>query len=92
MQENWSLEEIYVAEVRSKIYSRHEYCEIHRMPYETQLWKGDPKRLDEWRWGRVFDFRQLTCVNKKTSMKDLREKYSLGELVEAITQAFCLGK
>ena len=92
VQEGWFLEEIYVAEVKSKIYSRQEYCEIHRIPYETPLWKSDPKPVDEWRWGRVFEFRLLTCVNKKTSMKALREEYSLSDLVDAITQAFCFGK
>jgi hypothetical protein len=92
LQEGWFLEEIYVAEVRSKIYSQQEYCEVRKIAYENQLWRTDPKRINEWRWGRVFEFYPITCINKKTSMKDLREKYSLGDLVDAITQAFCFGK
>jgi len=92
VQERWFLEEIYVAEVKSKIYSRQEYCEARRIPYETQLWRADPKRAEGWRWGRVFEFRPITCINKKIRMKDLRQKYSLGDLVTAITEAFCFRK
>ena len=92
LQGRWFLEEIYVAEVKSKIFSRQEYCEARRIPYDTQLWRADPKRTDGWRWGRVFEFYPVTCINKKTAMRDLREKHSLDDLVDAITQAFCFGK
>ena len=69
--EKWLLEEIYVAEVSSKIYGRREYCLRRKVSFDRPLWRLDPRRDLNWRWSPVFEFSQVSCVQKKIPMKIL---------------------
>lgn len=88
---NWNLEEICICEVKSKIQSRKEYCDSKKLQYTTQLWKKDPKNGD-WRWGRVFEFRQVGCVKKSVPMGLLGNSIVTKSFVDIVSQAYCYNK
>jgi diphthamide synthase (EF-2-diphthine--ammonia ligase) len=92
VSEKWSLEEIYVAEVVSKIYNRNEYCLRRKLDFDKPLWKIDPKQKQNWRWNRVFEFRPLIRVEKKISMRKWFDSDLTNSFVEAVIQTFCYQK
>lgn len=86
---DWLLDEIYVGELVSTIYSRNEYCQRKKIPGNTQLWVKDQKRNHAWRWNRVFEFRHIKTLRSGISMKKLKDTPELIEFVSAVTEAFC---
>jgi len=89
----WTLDEILVAGVSSRIYSRNEYCQRKKLSNDTQFWRQDPKQsAGQWRWDRVFEFRPIAALNQRIPMETLNGRGRPTEFVEAVTQSFCWQK
>lgn len=91
INEKWVLDEIYIAEVSSKIYSRYEYCNYKKLKQNTQLWKNDSIEKDgSWHWGRVFEFKRVKEIKPQINIVDLyNTSASSRDFVTALIGAFC---
>jgi hypothetical protein len=89
---NWQLDEIFVGEISSAIYSRAEYCHLKGIPFTQQLWRNDPQTESNWRWNRVFEFKQSKTIRKNLNLEDLRCNVLTRGFFEAVVQVFCFGK
>jgi hypothetical protein len=86
----WKLEEIWIGEITSKIYSRDEYCQYKKMPIVNQLWKNDSQKEGDWRWSRVFEFKKIKNTKTEILIANLYSKNQ--EFVTKMVEAFCYGK
>lgn len=89
---NWLLEEVYVGELTSTIYSRSEYCTIRGIPQTEKLWLKDNIRNNDWRWNRVFEFEKVSVLRPKIQIRRLSENQKLMNLVLAVTESFCYNR
>ncbi|MCD6108633.1 MAG: hypothetical protein J7J89_04085 [Thermoplasmata archaeon] len=90
---DWILDEIWVGEITSTIYSRYEYAQIKSYDYQnTRLWKNDPKRNNEWRWNRVFEFKPITVIKISKKLSNLYKDEYLKPFVDALVEVFCYNK
>ena len=92
IDERWALKEIYVAEIKSKIFSRNEFTFHNHLSESEKLWKNDPKISDDWRWNRVFEFRCIKIMNSQTKMSELYANTQSKQFVLKALEAFCYGK
>ena len=92
ISEKWMLQEIYIAEVRSKIHSRNEFLQIRKKVAGTSLWKNDPQIKTQWRWNRVFEFEKIRVISKTISMRNLHKNPACSNFVSKSLEAFCYGK
>ena len=92
IDERWMLKEIYVAEVKSKVFSRYEYHQFKQYPMERTLWKNDPKQANVWRWSRVFEFNRIKVMTVNKPMNNLYENSKSQPFVLKAWEAFCYGK
>jgi len=88
----WTLREICVAEVKSKIFSRTEYLQRKKKSLTSQLWKNDPCPNNRWRWGRVFEFSIVKVIKTHRPMTDLFQSDLSKHFVLKAWEAFCFGK
>lgn len=88
----WVLEELWIGEISSTIYSREEYCQLKGVDYETKLWVNDLKRGNKWRWNRVFEFKYINQFNEPIMMKDIFNNIRTRGFVQAVLEAFCYRK
>lgn len=92
IDERWILNEIYVAKVKSKVFSRFEYHQYKRHTEERALWKNDPKQANDWRWSRVFEFNKVRVIAINESMCHLYAHSQSRPFVSKAWEAFCYGK
>lgn len=85
----WKLQEIFIAEVASAIYSRREYCDLNRIDFDTKLWVNDKKNNGAWRWNRVFEFNKIRVVELDVGLQTVSKWPGTWPFVEALTQAYC---
>lgn len=90
--DNWLLDELYIAELCSTIYSRTEYCTLRKKPQTTPLWRNDEMRNGDWRWNRVFEFKHVSTVKPKVLMRKMLDIETLRGFILAATEAFCYNK
>lgn len=88
----WVLREIYVAEVKSKVFSRHEYHDYKKHVESKQLWKNDPRVDQDWRWNRVFEFRKIKVITINQTMESLYNNEHSRSFVTKAFEAFCYTK
>jgi hypothetical protein len=88
----WLLQEIWVGEVVSAIYSRVEYCQIKNLPTTQQLWAKDPIKPSGWRWNRVFEFRPLRSIQRTIDLQAMRRDPQTRGFVDTLVQVFCFGR
>lgn len=92
MDPRWILREIFVAEVKSKIFSRYEYNQIRYKGQAPQLWKNDPKGSDTWRWNRVFQFSKIKIIEVDIPMGEIFAHQQGRAFASKAWEAFCFGK
>lgn len=88
---SWILEEVYIAEVKSAIYSREEYCAIKKIQYEKQLWNNDKfdSETNRWtQWTRVFEFRKVSSASVNKPVFECFSKSS-APFIDQMTESFC---
>jgi hypothetical protein len=88
----WILREICVAEVKSKIFSRHEYLEYKSQAADQPLWKNDPVKNGMRRWNRVFEFRIVKLINVNRGMDELFSIPGSKTFSIKALEAFCYKK
>jgi hypothetical protein len=88
----WILNEIYVAEVSSKIFSRYEYHQYKKQGQNHQLWKNDPILGIDWRWGRVFEFKKIKIIQINKPMVNIYNDPLGHNFVLKAWEGFCFGK
>jgi len=91
VKDKWTLTEIIIAEVSSKIRSRLEYCQLKKIPYQNKLWVNDPYENDCWRWNRVFEFKIVKTLKKDILLYSLNNHSSEG-FFHATKEVFCYRK
>jgi hypothetical protein len=92
MNPKWILKEIYVAEVKSKIFSRAEYHQYKNHSGQKQLWKNDPPLGKGFRWNRVFEFVNIKVIKVEVSMSMLYANPHSHNFAVKAWEAFCFGK
>ena len=93
INEKWKLTEVFIAEVRSKIYSRHEFIQLKKRNSKQRLWLNDDQNKNGlWRWNRVFEFRKINSVRLDEPMSLLYNNRGSKEFVHKIFEAYCFGK
>jgi hypothetical protein len=88
----WLLNEIIIAEVVSKIFSRTEYADYKKQPHDKQLWINDPINSNTWRWSRVFEFKIIKPLTINKDMKSLYQNPQAKNFVTKALEAFCYSK
>jgi hypothetical protein len=92
MDSRWILREIYVAEVKSKIFSRYEYHQYKKHKEARQLWKNDPQQNVDWRWNRVFEFSKINVIKINKPMHEIYTHSQGKAFASRAWEAFCFGK
>ena len=92
IHEKWNLDEIYIAEVKSKIFSRYEYHQYKKLSLSKKLWKLDPEKSNDWRWNRVFEFKKIKSITIKKTMQELDNNSQGKAFVQKAFEAFCYGR
>ncbi len=88
----WVLEELYIAEVSSKIFSRKEYCQYKKNNFNKQFWKNDPYQNEQWRWNRVFEFVHIKSIRIPINMSELYQIEKAKNFVNKSWEALCYGR
>ena len=71
VEDKWKLTELTITEVKSKIRSRIEYCQLKKISYKNKLWVNDPFENNIWRWNRVFEFKIIKTISKNILFHEL---------------------
>jgi hypothetical protein len=87
----WMIDEIFIAEVVSPIFSRAEYCAKEKIPLSTQLWNNDTKKNGQWRWDRVFEFKKVSSAQPQKSASLIHNK-STSKFFDCLAEAYCYRK
>lgn len=100
ISEKWTLDELYIAEVKVPIKSRQEYCMLKNITPPTPLWydetitgkedkrvtKRDTQKI---RWKRVFEFKVIACLSSlNINLKELNKLFP--EFVQAIREIYVM--
>jgi hypothetical protein len=88
----WILGEIYIAEVKSKIFSRYEYYQYKKFIVPKQLWNHDPQKSEGYRWNRVFEFNKIKSFTANKAMHELYNNEQSKYFVLKALESFCFGK
>jgi hypothetical protein len=88
IKDKWTLTELVITEVKSKIRNRIEYCQLNKISYAKKLWVNDPFENDIWRWNRVFEFKIIKSINKSILLSELMNSRAKG-FVEAVIDVYC---
>lgn len=89
IEPRWRLQEIYVAEVKSKIFSRHEYHQFKKHNSEKQLWGNDEIKDGKRRWNRVFEFSESKIIALDKPFNELYVDLKSRPFVVKALQSFC---
>lgn len=87
--DDWKLKMFTICEVTSTIMSREEYCDLHKLPRETQLWNDDPlEGGNRVKWPRVFKFKTLYKFDINMKMSEIYDTNYGHTLVDKLTDFF----
>jgi len=77
-----------ITEVKSKIRSRIEYCQLKKISYKNKLWVNDPFENNIWRWNRVFEFKIIKTISKNILFHELLNTKT-NSFFEAVKDVYC---
>jgi hypothetical protein len=88
VKDKWTLNELIIAEVSSKIRNRIEYCQLNNISYNQKLWVKDPLKNNIWRWSRVFEFKIIKTIDRSIILSELLNSRAKG-FVDAVIDVYC---
>jgi len=88
IKNKWTLTELFIAEVNSKIINRLEYCQLKDISYNKKLWVKDSFNNNKWRFNRVFEFKTIKTIKTPIIFSELINTRAKG-FVEAAIDVYC---